>query len=157
MLKSPSQTNQAYLISLRRCSLYQLNSALLSLLGADINSQTQYFHKAERQCFSGCCQHTLLHSVGMDSGEKPVTKQPIFHSSPLPTILRNFSAFYPAMPLLGDNKSPKNCMTLHRGPKILSQNKTRPLCFPLFDSSLFLKSTFGEVYLPFDIQFLFFA
>lgn len=46
----------------------------------------------------------------------------ILHSSPLHTILRNFSAFHPAMPLLGE-KSTKNCMTLHRGPKISEQSQ----------------------------------
>lgn len=127
---------------------------------ADINSQTHYFHKAERQRFSGCCQHTqavcpqtLLHSVRTTSWEELVIKQLIFHSSPVLTTPRNFSAFYPAMPLPGENKSPKNWMTLHRGPKISSWNKARPLCLSASHSliALFLKSTFGEV------QFHFFA
>lgn len=122
---------------------------------------TQYFPKAERQCFSGCCQHTraaatqtLLHSARMGSAQELVIKHPTLHSSPLPTILRNFSACYPAMPLPGENKSPKNCMTLQRGTKRSSQNKARPLCFPLFNSILFLKSTFGKVYMLLDIQLL---
>lgn len=131
---------------------------------AGINSQTQYFPKAERQRFSCCCQHTravptqtLLRSVRMGSAEELVIKQPILHSSPLLTILRNFSAFCPATPLPGEKKSPKNCVILHRGSKRSSQNKARPLCFPLFGSTLFLKNTFGEVYMLLDIQLPFLA
>lgn len=122
---------------------------------AVINSQTQYFHKAERQRLSGCCQHTravhtrtFLHSLRVGSGEELVIKQPNFHSSTLPTILRN---------LQGGGKSPKTCMTLHRGPKISPQNQARPLCFPLFVSTLFLKTTIREVYILLDIQVPFFA
>lgn len=103
------------------------------------------------------CAHTHFYTLLAWLWRRAVIKQPIFHSSSLSTTLRNFSAFYPTMPLAGESKSPKNCMTLHRGPKISSQNKARPLYFPLFDSTLFLKTTVGEVYILLDIQVPFFV
>ena len=94
----------------------------------------------------------------MASGEDLVVKQPIFHSSPLPSPPNpeKFLFFF-------SNASPRaqsiteESYDTSQSPKIPSQNKARPLCFSLFDSTLFLKSTFGKVYIPLDIQFPLFA